>query len=235
MTNKNHCILVIPDLHIPYEHKDVYAFLKMVAKKYKPTRTVNLGDLADLQSVSYHEKNPDLDSPGHELTRVRERVQKLLKLFPKLDILEANHDSLFYRKSQSAGLPRDVMKSYNQIFKVPATWKWHQELVLNTSKGKIYFCHGLSPDAMKNSKSKSMSFVQGHHHSKFEVRYWANTEKLFFAMTCGCLIDRKSMAFAYGKNVLDKPILGCAVIIDGTPKLIPMNLLPSGRWDGCVL
>jgi len=232
----NKSILVIPDIHFPYEHKDYLKFLKAVKRKYKPDRVINLGDIADLQSVSYHEKNPDLDGPGAELIKVREKIQKLFEVFPKMDILTANHDSLYYRKAQSIGLPGEVLKSYNEIFRVRASWKWHQELVIKSSNGeKIYFCHGLSPDSLKNSKSKAMSFVSGHHHSKFELRFWANTEKLYFAMICGCLIDRKSIAFAYGKNVLDKPIIGCAVILDGIPKLIPMNLDNNGKWIGKIV
>jgi predicted phosphodiesterase len=232
---KNSCILVIPDLHTNYEHPDAFRFLRAIKKKYRPDRIINLGDIADLQSVSYHEKNPDLDSPGRELENVRKKLNELYRIFPKMDILTANHDSLFYRKGQTIGLPSGVLKSYNEIFQVNKSWKWHQELVIKASNGeKIYFCHGLSPDGMKNSKSKAMSFVSGHHHSKFEIRYWANTEKLYFAMICGCLVDRKSIAFAYGKNVLDKPILGCALIINGIPRLIPMNLTKSGHWDGSI-
>ena len=40
------------------------------------------------------------------------------------------------------------------------------------------------------------------------------------------------MAFAYGKHTLKKPIIGCSVILDGRPMLIPMVLDYNGRWIG---
>ena len=42
-----------------------------------------------------------------------------------------------------------------------------------------------------------MSAVQGHYHTKFLVSWWANPDNLFFAMNVGCLINQKSLAFAY--------------------------------------
>jgi O6-methylguanine-DNA--protein-cysteine methyltransferase len=92
------------------------------------------------------------------------------------------------------------------------------------------FQHGLSNDCMKNSKNKSMRFVQGHHHSRFEIRYWANTEKLFWGVTSGSLVDYKALAFEYGKLILDKPIIGVTMIINSYPILIPMVLNSRGRW-----
>jgi len=38
------------------------------------------------------------------------------------------------------------------------------------------------------------------------------------------------LAMAYNKNNLKRPVIGCAVIIDGIPQLIPMVLNRKGRW-----
>ena len=53
-------------------------------------------------------------------------------------------------------------------------------------------------------------------------------------MTVGCLINPKSLAFAYGKNFSKRPIIGMGVILDGVPVLIPMLLDKHGRWDGRI-
>ena len=37
----NKCVLVISDLHIPYHHKDSFAFLKEVKKVFKPDTLMN--------------------------------------------------------------------------------------------------------------------------------------------------------------------------------------------------
>jgi len=49
-------------------------------------------------------------------------------------------------------------------------------------------------------------------------------------MTVGCLVDSHSLALAYNKNNLRRPVIGCAIIIDGIPQLIPMQLNKKGRW-----
>ena len=213
-------ILVIPDQHFPFNHPDIIAFLKAVAKKYKPDKVINLGDEVDLHAFSFHEKHPDLMSPGDELKTAINRLKPLYELFPEVDVCESNHGSLVYRRGKFAGLQRNVIKSYNEILEAPKGWKWHNEIEILGGDGEpILFCHGLSADALKDSKNKSMRFTQGHHHSKFEVRYWANSQKLYWGMTVGCLIDYKSLAYEYARLVLDKPIIGCAVILNGYPTL----------------
>ena len=39
----------------------------------------------------------------------------------------------------------------------------------------------------------------------------------------GCLINMKSLAFEYNKLQKSRPVIGTGVIIDGLPKLIPME------------
>jgi hypothetical protein len=228
---KYRSILVIPDQHFPYNHPDIIAFLRAVAKAHKPDKVVNLGDEIDGHSLSFHEKDPDLMAANDELVTAKNRLKCLYKLFPEVDVLESNHGSLVYRRGKFAGLPKSVFKSYNEILEAPKGWKWHSDLILRGEDDReIYFCHGLSADVLKNSKNKSMRFVQGHHHSKFEIRYWANTQDLYWGVTAGCLIDYKSLAYEYGRLILDKPIIGCVVIRNGYPILIPMILDKNGRW-----
>jgi hypothetical protein len=53
-------------------------------------------------------------------------------------------------------------------------------------------------------------------------------------MQVGCLIHQKSMAFDYAKNFKSRFIVGCGIIINGQPKLMPMVLKENGRWNGHV-
>lgn len=225
-------ILCIPDQHFPFNHVDIFRFLAAVAKKFKPDKIVNLGDEVDSHSMSMHDHSPDLPSPNDEMEMALTRLRHLYKLFPKMDILESNHGSLYYRRAAKNGLPKRVIKSYREILEAPKDYHWHHDLELHSGDSKILFCHGLSNDALKNSKNKSMCFVQGHYHSKFEIKYWANSERLFWGVTSGCLIDYKALAFEYGRLALDKPILGATVIVNGFPLLVPMVLNKSGRWIG---
>lgn len=234
MFNKKYkCILCIPDQHFPFNHIDIFNFLQAIKSEYKPDKVVNLGDEVDSHSMSFHNHSPNLPSPDDEMSLAIDRLKTLYKIFPEVDVCESNHGSLFYRRAEANGLPKRVIKSYREILEAPKGWHWHHDLELFGSDGeKIYFCHGLSNDALKNSKNKSMRYVQGHFHSKFEIKYWANSEKLFWGVTSGCLIDYKSLAFEYGRLTLDKPILGVTIIKSGYPILIPMVLDNRGRWVG---
>ncbi len=233
MAKKYKCILVIPDQHFPFNHIDIFKFLAAVKSAYKPDKVVNLGDEIDAHSMSMHDHSPDLHSPNDEMEMAIVRLKHLYKLFPEVDILESNHGSLVYRRAAKNGLPNRVIKSYREILEAPKGWHWHQDLILQGSDGEeILFCHGLAADALKNSKNKSMRYCQGHHHSRFEIQYWANSKKLFWGVTSGCLIDYKSLAFEYGKLMLNKPILGATIIKNGYPLLIPMIIDGRGRWVG---
>ena len=49
-------------------------------------------------------------------------------------------------------------------------------------------------------------------------------------MNVGCLINQKSMAFSYAKNFKTRFILGCGIIINGIPRLLPMVINDKGNW-----
>jgi hypothetical protein len=231
---ENAKILVIGDIHAPYEHPDAAKFIDAVRKKEKPTRVILSGDELDNHSISYHEHDPDGDSPNKELEKAIEHLQPFYDMFPKADILESNHGSLVYRKGKTAGLPSKVFKSYNEILDAPKGWKWHYELIVPTVNTNIYFHHGKSSSVGKLSKNVGMSSIQGHFHTKFYIYYWASPYGLFFDANAGCLVDRKSLAHAYMRNNVEKQMLGCMVLHNGIPQLIPMLLNSKGKWIGKI-
>lgn len=227
---KRQVILAIGDLHAPFMHQDAVRFLTAVKKKYNPTDIVFLGDEVDGHAISYHEHDPDLPSPGDELKQAILQLQPLYKLFPKAIILESNHGSLVYRKALTIGLPSAVLKGYREIVKAPVGWIWKFDHIISTALGDTYWHHGKASQHKKLSQNLAMSATQGHFHNEFYISYWSSPKALYWDMNVGCLVDKKSRAFAYGKNNLQKPILGCAVIIDGIPQLIPMVLNSASRW-----
>ena len=83
----------------------------------------------------------------------------------------------------------------------------------------------------RNVEQMGCCFVQGHYHGLFELVYNGTPHALNWGMTVGCLIDDESLAFAYNKNTLKRPVLGCGGIIDGKPVLFPMILRRGGRWS----
>jgi hypothetical protein len=228
---KNKSILVISDLHYPYNHPDVIDFLKGLDKKYKFDRIISVGDELDFHAISFHDSDPDLMSPGDELQTSINRLKPLYKLFPEMDLVESNHGSLVYRKQKAHGLPRSVIKSYREVLEAPKGWHWHDDLLVKTNTGdNVYICHGKSAEVLKLSMSMGMSCIQGHYHEKMEIRYWGNKLGLYWGMIVGCLIENSSLAFAYNKLNLKRPVIGCGGIINGQPRLFPMVLNSKGRW-----
>ena len=228
------CILVISDLHIPYHHQDAFRFLKLVRDTYKPDKIVNIGDEVDNHGISFHNTDPDLLSPGHELKETRKHINKLERIFPEMSLVDSNHGSLAYRRMKSDGIPIEFLKSYNEILEVGDDWTWHSELILKSDNRDIYFMHQFGTNILKQAEQMGMNCVQGHYHSKFEVSYTSSPLSLHYGMTVGCLIDDKSLAFEYNRLQTKRPIIGCAVIVEGEPILIPMRLGKNRRWNGRI-
>ena len=227
----NKRILVISDMHLPYQHKDAIKFLAEIKKEFKPDRVINIGDLLDFHAISMHTHDPDLASAGHELTMARKYVKELESIYPQVTEVDSNHSSLVYRRAIKYGMSREFLREYGE-FLGTKKWKWVDDLTLTMSNGqRCFFTHGRSADVLKVSQTMGMSAVQGHYHTKFVVSYWANPDNLFFAMNVGCLINQKSVSMNYAINFRTRFILGCGIILDGIPKLLPMVLNDKGRWN----
>ena len=227
-------MLIVSDPHFPYQHKDIVPFLKHLKKKYKPDLVVFTGDEVDYHAISFHDSDPDLMSAGYELEAAIEELQPIYKLFPEAKIMESNHGSLVLRKALANGLPQKVLRPYNEILEAPDGWEWMFDLTVQTPLGPVYFHHSKGANVLKNSQAMGMSFVQGHHHESFCIQYWGNPNALMFGMTVGCLVDPDSLALAYNKNNLKRPVIGTGLIIKGIPILEPMILGEDGRWIGPV-
>ena len=230
MSNKR--ILVISDTHCPFEHKDALKFLSAIKDKYDPDRVIHIGDEIDNHAMSFHDSDPDLHSAGDELEMAIEVIQDIRALYPKVDVIESNHGSLAYRKAKVAGIPKQMLRPYEEILGTK-NWKWHFDLTLQLPNGQpVYFHHGRSANSLVASQHRGMPIVQGHYHEKFNIQYWGTTERLNWGMNVGCLVDDKALAFEYNNSNLKRPLIGCGMIIDSQPKLLPLVMNKNGRWNG---
>lgn len=231
----NNRILVIPDLHCPHQHQDAVAFLTALKAKYKPTRVVCLGDEIDAHAMSFHDSDPDLASAGHELNEAIQALQPLYELFPRVDLIDSNHGSMLYRRGKHHGIPRKMLRDYGDILEAPKGWVWTHDLTLTLPNGNLcYFHHGLSSDVMNVVNKRGVCAVQGHYHGSFSIGYAGNPHSLLWGLQSGCLVNKESMAFAYDRNNLPRPIIGASIVIDSLPRLLPMVLNSKGRWDKTV-
>lgn len=226
-------ILLISDQHMPYQHPDMFKFLAAVKKKYKPTLVVNGGDEIDHHSLSFHDSDQDLPSAGDELKLAIKSLKIMEKMFPDMIVLDSNHGSLAARKFKHHGIPMKYLATQHQIFNVSKRWQWVNDLTLTLPNGQpLYLCHGMVKDGKKLAAQRGTNVAQFHFHTEFRIDYIGNPNSLLWSVQCGCLIDRKSLAFAYDKLNLNRPIIGLALIIDSKPVLQPMELNKHGRWIG---
>lgn len=229
-------VLAIGDLHMPYHHKDSFAFLRALKKKYKGfDLVVNMGDELDQHAISMHDSNPDLPSAGDELRLAKTYVKELEGIFPDMTLLDSNHSSLVYRRALKYGLPQAYLKHYNEFLDVGKGWKWVDDLTISLNDGsRCFFTHGMSANCLQIAQKMGMHAVQGHYHSKASIQYYSNPDNLNWAMQTGCLTNQQSLAFGYSKNFKDRFIMSSAVIIDGQPRIHPM-VIKNHRWIGKVV
>jgi hypothetical protein len=230
-----HNLLCISDQHEPYSHPDKTAFVLAVADKYGMISALIGGDEIDHHGMSFHDKDPDLLSPGHELEAAIRGLEPIYKRFPKAYVLSSNHGDMVYRKGKHHGLPRAVLRDYNEVLQAPKGWEWRESWTLQMSNGKkLYSTHGIGKNYLAVAQQLGMNFVQFHFHNELGLRFWTVNGETFFAIQSGCLVDDASLAMAYNKHSLGRPVMGISGIVDGLPRLFPMLTDKFGRWNGVI-
>lgn len=226
-------ILVIGDLHAPYQHPDALEFLCHIRDELGPDLVVNVGDETDYHALSFHDSDPNLDSAGAELEKSKVFLSQLYDEFPQMLICHSNHGSMQFRRAKAHGIPVQMLKRYRDVLlpgRENAGWSWRYAWRINTDLGPVIFKHQPSGPILGDAAHEGANLVCGHLHGNFSIDYAGSSDRLYYGMQTGCLIDKHAMAFAYGKHAKGKPVIGCCVIINGTPQLIPMPLGRDGRW-----
>ena len=193
---KKHNVLVIGDLHAPFQREDALRHIKKMMK-LKPDFVVFLGDLFDNHYHSFHETDPDGLSANQEYKKAYKFIQELHDLIPNALVCTGNHDALINRKAFKAGITKKWIKTLPEMFNLDG-WDFKDYHRI----GDFIFTHGLGQQALSRSENLGLSVVQGHYHNKFDVTaiYDANVHgNVRYAVNGGCLIDSKAYAFAYGK------------------------------------
>jgi metallophosphoesterase superfamily enzyme len=214
-------VLVIGDVHLPFERKDYLKFCKDTYKEYNCNRVVFIGDIIDNNYSSFHANDPDGIGGGTELEMVIQRVKAWYKAFPEAEICIGNHDAIIMRKAFDSGVPAIWIKEFNEVLKTP-NWKW----VTDTYIDGVRYVHGHKSSKARTAARRDMvSTVTGHFHTDFYIDYMFGKTRAIFAMAVGCGIDDSQYAFAYAAGG-KKNAIGCAVVLDAgeTPILVKMNL-----------
>lgn len=213
-------VLIIPDLHIPFNLKDSLEFCKQVQIEYNCGTIVITGDLTDSHATSYHESNPDGSSPGDELKLAIDEIGRWYKAFPDAHITLGSHDKRVLRKNFSSMVSKNWIRPFQEVYNTP-NWEYVDEFIFND----ILFIHGDGSQgdraAYARALERRMSVVQAHQHSIASIRWSYSDKGNVFGMTVGSLIDDKKYAFDYSRNYAKKSVLTCGVISKNIPILIP--------------
>ena len=212
-------ILVIGDLHCPFDLDEYFDFCKETYEKWNCTSTIFIGDVIDNHYSSYHETDADGYSGGEELELAIGRLQRYFIEFPVADVILGNHDRLVMRKAQTSSIPSKWIKSYKEVLEVPS-WNFTERIEYDG----VQYIHGEAGTARTKSKADMQSTVQGHLHTQAYSEFSVGRNFKIFGTQTGCGIDFDSYAMAYAKAG-KKPAIGCAVILGGhTPINCMMDL-----------
>ena len=220
LTKKERRILCIGDLHLPFTLSGYLQFCKDSYDKWNCNQVIFIGDIIDNHYSSYHESDPNGMGGGDELDLAIKMVAKWSKAFPVADVLIGNHDRIIMRKAFSSAIPREWIKSYNEV--LGTNWNWVERIVYDG----VQYVHGEGGQSSTKCKNDMMSTVQGHIHTKAECTWHVGRNFKVFGMQVGCGVNHESYAAAYAKN-FKKQAIGCGVILGGHTAI--NVLMPLGK------
>ena len=216
--NKEERVLVIGDTHCPGMLEDYPDFLWETYKSWGCNRVVHIGDVVDLHGLSYHQKEFGMPSLENEIEQAKSQLKRLYKMFPDVDVMTGNHDSLTRRKAADVGIPSGMLREQSDYWELPK-WKFHDRYSWMNVDGVLYG-HGEAggggkTPALNQAIQQFNSVVIGHFHACFGVHWTANLKECIFGMSVGTGMDWKYMGANYGRKFAKKPIIGCGVVIEG--------------------
>lgn len=211
--------------HFPYIHPKAIKFLKSVRKEYRCDTVVCLGDLFDYHCLSNYQKEADqILSAESEHQLAIEQAKELYSNFPRVLCTTSNHDLRPFRAAATLGMSSRFLKNYADILDAPKGWKFSDEFIIDN----VSYSHGerakTNKPAIWLAKNNFMSSCIGHFHTQMCVDYFSNNLTRLFGVSVGCLLNNDAIVFRYNKSHACKPMIGCAVIVEGNPHIIPLEL-----------
>jgi len=208
LRNKERRILVIGDLHCPFEKEGYFEYCLETYDRHACNQVIFIGDLIDSHATSRHETDPDGLSAKTELDIAIEDLQKWRDAFPVADVIIGNHDRVVMRRAFSSSIPSIWIKSFNEV--LGTSWNWTERIEYDG----VQFVHGEGGTARTKAKNDLQSTVQGHIHTQAYVEWMVGNKAKLFGMQVGCGLDRETYAAAYAKHY-KKQAIGCGVVIGG--------------------
>lgn len=216
-------VLIISDTHLPFEREGSLDFCNDIKNKYNCKTIIHIGDEIDNCAISQYAKDPDGLSAGSEAAQAQSKILDWYKAFPDVNVCIGNHTNRMFRLAHLSGIPRVMLKSYEELWQAPKGWKWSEYFDVQG----VHYSHGSGMSgpnaAMKKAVNLRKSCVIGHIHTEATIQYNVSALDRIFGMQVGCLVDDKAYAFAYAKDNTKKSILSCGVVTEnGTLPIIEL-------------
>jgi predicted phosphodiesterase len=201
-------ILVVGDIHAPFSLDGYLEFCQDIYARFNLNQVVFIGDILDNHYASYHDTDPNGLGGQDELECAVEQVQEWARAFPVADVIIGNHDRMVMRKAFSSAVPKEWIKSYNEV--LGTDWNWTERIVYDN----VQFVHGEGGTAKTKAKNDMMSTVSGHVHTQAYCEWMVGRTFKVFGMQVGCGVDAESYAAAYARN-FKRQAIGCGVVLGG--------------------
>lgn len=163
-------ILFIPDAHVPRHDPRAFEVMLAAARSFKPDTIVILGDFADFESVSSHDKNPS------KLQDLSSEVNDVIKALRELDKLGAtqkfycagNHEDRLARYIAQRAAALFGCLSVPELFRLPHTGWTYVPYKQALKLGKLRCTHDTGAAGVNAHRQSSSVFrgsvVIGHTH-----------------------------------------------------------------------
>ena len=202
LTDKH--VLVLADVHIPYEDKlavqTMFDFVTSV--NYKITHIVLLGDLLDFYQVSSFSKDPQRSSLSVEFRKAKEFLYKLRDMFPEAEIIykAGNHDGdrleryIFNNAPELSDLLEGLLEKQLDLDKLNIRYVTDAFAI-----GKLWYLHGHeiksggNPEYITNVVWKKVhdNFICGHWHRSQNKIFKAINGTTYSGTVVGALCQLK--------------------------------------------
>lgn len=163
-------VLICPDVHLPYHHKQSWDTFLEVARKWKPDKLVILGDMVDFDEVSSHPKDPTKRVPfDEEVRKSNVEMDRLSKIYiPEVYFCEGNHETRLLRYLGDRAPELAGVVNVRQLLQIrDRGWKWVSYGDYCTI-GKLHFTHDVGFSGENAAKQSVMAFggniIIGHTH-----------------------------------------------------------------------
>jgi UDP-2,3-diacylglucosamine pyrophosphatase LpxH len=211
-------ILVIPDVHLPFQRKTFLKDLSQIVQKVRPEKVVIIGDLVDSYAISKHTPSADSPDATTEFMRARSGISEINRILGKRPVFYClgNHEMRLSKVADTVRIPSLCLKSLRDIFSIPKHWKMALDFVVDG----IYFVHYKSTTGGKAAATYGMSTVMGHMHARCSIEYSQTPVKTYWQAFTGCYADDESLAMRYASESARKSVPAFLFIEDGHPRII---------------